>query len=428
MSEERVTWSAPRLVGVSLLIKIVCDTTAQYFSPFLPFIAAGLGTSIVTMGWLVSLRSMMGLTAPAFGGLSDRIGYRSTIRLSLVLAAAGALIVGSSPNVAFAAGGMIVLGLGLGSFVPLLHAYLSSSLPWHQRARGLGVVEYAWALTGIVGLSILGWVIVATSWRVPLIMLGVLLAVCAIVVGRLPAVHHAEAAQRASAQMASGNAHKEGGDSQKVAFVARVRAYLSLGPTARSTWSTIVAGSLSYFAAVQLMIIYGVWLDDAFGLGPAAIGSVALVFGLVDLSASVLVSLFADRMGKRRSVMAGVSVALVGYLLLPFMGATITTAIVGIAIARFGFETGVVAHFPLLSEQTPDQRAKVMTMGSASMNLLAMLAALIAPWLYTVYGISAVAAVSLVAVIGALLVLATLVHERPGFALAQPIVDDHPGV
>lgn len=428
MPEDRTSWSARRLVGVSLLLKIVVDTTAQFFNPFLPFVAEGLGTTIVTMGRLVSLRSIMGLAAPGFGSLSDRIGYRRTIRITLLLAAVGTILVGASPNVAMAAVGMAVMGLGLGSFVPLLHAYLSSRLPWNLRARGLGVVEYAWALTGILGLSLLGWVIAATSWRVPLILLGFALVIASIVVGRLPATHHAENLHSAEGLRDTPRSDVMEGPQVRPSLWERTRSYFALGPTSASTYSTIAAGSLNYFGAMQLMIIYGVWLDDGFGLGPAAIGSVALVFGIFDLTASVLVSLFADRMGKRRSVFIGVSVASIGYLALPWMGATLATAVLGIAIARMGFETGVVSHFPLLSEQTPDQRAKVMTLGSAAMLTFATAAGFTSPWLYTVYGIAGVAVVSLVAAAGSLLILVLFVHERPAHSPSPPLmVSDHPG-
>ena len=47
-------------------------------------------------------------------------------------------------------------GLGIACFVPNLHAYLSARLPYSLRARGLGMVEYSWALTGIIGAVALG--------------------------------------------------------------------------------------------------------------------------------------------------------------------------------------------------------------------------------------------------------------------------------
>ncbi|MBK9051174.1 MAG: hypothetical protein IPL78_09725 [Chloroflexi bacterium] len=42
--------------------------------------------------------------------------------------------------------------MGTFPFIPALQAYLSSRLPYNQRARGLGIMEYARALAGILGL------------------------------------------------------------------------------------------------------------------------------------------------------------------------------------------------------------------------------------------------------------------------------------
>ena len=46
--------------------------------------------------------------------------------------------------------GMMLAGLGIGIFVPNLQAYVSGKLPYTLRARGLGMIEYSWALTGII--------------------------------------------------------------------------------------------------------------------------------------------------------------------------------------------------------------------------------------------------------------------------------------
>jgi hypothetical protein len=94
-------------------------------------------------------------------------------------------------------------------------------------------------------------------------------------------------------------------------------------PTPRS-----LAGALSYFAAMQLMIAHGVWLADQYGLDAAAeLGLVAFVFGWFDLAASVSVSLFTDRIGKKRSVLIGIR-RLAGrlHLLMPLLNVSLIPA------------------------------------------------------------------------------------------------------
>lgn len=394
--EREITF--PRLIGVSISAKLVVDTAVQIFYPFLAIIAAGLGTDVVTMGRLVSLRSAMGLVAPAFGAEADRRGFRRIMRLGLLLCAAGLLGVAASRGVWMAAPAMIVMGLGISAFTPTLQAYVSGRLPYSQRARGLGMVEYSWALTGIVGLSLAGYLIAATNWRAPLLLLAGGMVVMYFVFGQMPAAHRRPPAPEEGAPATP--------------WLQRERDFFRLGDNARSTYFTILAGALSYFAASQMFIIYGAWLGDAFGFDAAALGTTALVLGFFDLAASVGVSLFTDRFGKRRSVILGIVVALAAYLVLPTVAVTATLAVLAVAVARLGFEFSIVAYFPLLSEQTPAQRGKVMTMGAAGNQLLNTLAGFTAPWLYTYFGMARLTQLSALAASAALLVALFLVQER----------------
>lgn len=148
------------------------DTGIQIFMPFLPVIAAGLGVDIITMGRLVSLRSATGLMAPLFGVMADRRGYRTVMRLGLMLNAVGFLLIGLSVNLPMAVVGMLLTGMGTFAFLPSIQAYVSARLPYAIRGRGLGILEYAWALSGIGGLFLAGLLIAATSWRVPFYLLS----------------------------------------------------------------------------------------------------------------------------------------------------------------------------------------------------------------------------------------------------------------
>ena len=135
---------------------------------------------------MLGVRSAMGLFAPLFGAIADRHGYRRVLQLGLLLNALGLFLIGISNGIALAMVGMIFAGLGMSTFVPTLHAYLSHRLPYNIRARGLGMIEYSWALTGILGLFVMGQVIEFAGWRWPFFILAFGLVVAAIVFGRLP--------------------------------------------------------------------------------------------------------------------------------------------------------------------------------------------------------------------------------------------------
>ena len=182
-----------RLIGTGIGAKLLVDIGQQIFNPFLPVIASGLGITVVTLGRLVGLRSLMGIFAPLFGVAADRTSYRLVIRLALLLNAAGFLLLGFSQGMWMTVVAMILAGLGTSVFVPNLQAYVSGHLPYSIRARGLGMLEYSWALTGIVGLSVVGILIQLTNWRVPFFLLALGMVIMSFVFGAMPAVQGAHA-------------------------------------------------------------------------------------------------------------------------------------------------------------------------------------------------------------------------------------------
>ncbi|HEX6384786.1 MAG TPA: MFS transporter [Anaerolineae bacterium] len=394
------TFSVRRLIAVGLATRLLLDTGIQIFFPFLPVIAAGLGSNVIALGRLVSLRSATGLVAPLFGALADRRGYRTVMRLGLLLAALGYLAVGMSQNLWLAAAGMVLTGLGTFAFVPAIQAYLSARLPYARRARGLGILEYAWALAGIVGLFLVGVLIDAAGWRAPFFILSGGLFVTWLFYQRLPPAQPVTAASAVTAGV------------EPPARLARLNTFFNLGANQRSAWSTIAAGGLIMFAAMHLFISFGAWLVGEYSLGPAALGRVALILGIADLCGSGLVSLISDRAGKRRSVILGAAVAAVGFLCLPLFNSGIVPAVIGLIWVRFAFEFTLVSNMTLLSEQVPAQRGKVLTLGAAATLLGSTIAGFTGPLAYARSGVWGLGLIPAIALSGAVILMRSLVHEQ----------------
>jgi MFS family permease len=387
------------------------DIGTQMFNPFLPIFAAGLNTDVVTMGRLVGLRSAVGLLSPLFGSLADRVGYRRVMSVALLVNAVGMAVIGSSQSLWQATVGIVLIGLGLAGFVPTLQAYLGARLPYHQLARGIGMLEYSWALTGIVGLSLMGQLIAATDWRTPFYVLSAGMVVAFFLFRTLPSAREDVLPKPASVASAT-----------TLSAWQRVVAFFHIERNATSTWAAILATAFTFYAAMQLMIVHGVWYADQYGLGARELGYVALLFGCFDLAASVSVSLFTDRFGKRRSVIVGVAGALVGYLLIPWLNVGIVPAVLSAALARGFFEFAIVANLTLLNVQSPAQRGKIMTLSAALTLGCSTLATFVAPALYARIGIMGIALISALSTGVALLLLLTRVREgHTDDALQTPI-------
>lgn len=392
--------SVARLMTIAIGVRIVVDTSIQMFGPFLPIIAGGLGTNVVVLGRLVGLRSAMGLFSPLFGAAADRHSYRRVMQLGLLFGAAGMAVIGLSNGLWLAALGMILSGLCFAAFVPTLQAYVSARLPYSRRARGLGILEYSWAITGILGLFLIGQVIEYGGWRVPFFVLAVGMLLGAIVFGMLPSARRSAEDQAEKLDPRS-----------SANLVHRLAEFFRLGDNARSAYGAMGITALNLFAAVQFMIIYGAWFNGEYGLSASRLGVVALIFGLFDLTASVSVSLFTDSIGKWRSVLIGSLGALTGYFLIPWFNVSIVSAVLALAVTRGFFEFAIVANLPLLSEQAPSQRGKVMTLSAAFSLGAVTIANFTGPWLYTEYSVAAVAMVSLAAAIAGLILLFAVVRE-----------------
>jgi predicted MFS family arabinose efflux permease len=403
MPKEPLTHRVGYLLTLGIIAKLMVDTTVQIFNPFLTIIAAGLGIGVVKMGKIVALRSLMGLSAPVFGTMADRIGYRSVMRISLLMGGAGMMIAAVFPNVFTFTIAMILAGAGQSGYTPTLHAYLSSKLPYEKRARGIGIVEYSWALAGIVGLFATGYLIEALSWRAPFFILGGIMVLMSFVYLTLP-----KGQQRAGQ---ADSTPKTGFSPGRI--FRRIQAFLDLGPNARSAWGTIIINGLNFFAMMHVMIIHGGWLQREYGLGPAKLGNVALLFGFCDLIASVIVSIAVDRIGKRRSVMIGVAGVVVGYALMPFLNRSITLALVSLSIPRAFFEFATVSNFPLISEQVPKQRGKVLSLSITFGLIGSTIASATGPAAYVRFGVWGLAPVGLAAAAVSLLILIFIIKEQP---------------
>lgn len=381
------------LLSLGIIVKLLVDTSSQLFNPFLTIIASGVGISAVSMGGIVGVRSLLGLSAPLIGSFSDRIGYRKVMQISLVITGAGLLIAGLSKNPLLFASGIILTGIGQTGFIPNIQAHVSSKLPYHRRAMGIGILEYSWALAGMVGLLAAGFLIEEFTWRTPFNILGVLLLISSILFYSLP------------------ESKLKKHEKSNLPLKERIMSFVHLGTKARSAWGTIILQCFTMFSIMHLMIIHGGWLVEEYNLSASALGTIALILGFTDLTASVTVSLFVDKIGKKKSVIIGLIGMIGGFLLLPVLNNGILPAVIGLIIPRTFFEFALVSNIALASEQVPDQRGKVLSLCSAAGLLGITAASVLGPLSYYNLGITGLALICLSSAVVALGVILIMVKE-----------------
>ena len=122
--------------------------------PLLPFYAEKLGADAVQVGALISIFAAAQLaSAPLWGRLSDRYGRRPMILGGLMISAVSYLLFESAATVWLLFLSRFVQGMGAGT-VGVVQAYLSDSVPSHDRAKALGWLTAATSAGVMLGPAI----------------------------------------------------------------------------------------------------------------------------------------------------------------------------------------------------------------------------------------------------------------------------------
>lgn len=386
------TANTGRLIAVAIAMRLVVDTAVRLFYPYLPEISRGLGITLSQGGLLLAVRSAMVFPSPLFGAWSDRHGPRALLTAALLAQAAGLWWLSLAQGLVAAIPPIVLLGLASAAFIPNLQAAVAEHVPFHRRGRVVGIIEFSWAITGLVILPIVGVLMVQNGWQAPLRVLAVLSLVVAPLPFLLPRRTHQPATltQRSFRQMAGA--------------VWRT-------PSARAA---IIVNGLIFVAAESFFVTYGAWLEQSFGMAPNQIGRVAALLGLAELTASGASSLFIDRLGKRRGVGIGL-VAMTGTLaLLPLLEQSQALAIAGMAAFTLAFEWSIVSNISLLSEQAPLARGTVLSLAVVAGGVTRTVSDYLAVALFEQRGMAATALFGVVGSALAIVVLLRWVQERVG--------------
>ena len=119
--------------------------------PFLSFYAREYGASGIAVGAVVGIYSIMQFFfAPVWGRLSDRVGRRPVLLVSLTASFAGYLLFAFTRSLTVLFASRIVAGVG-GANIGTAQAYIADSTSPENRAKGMGLIGAAFGLGFILG-------------------------------------------------------------------------------------------------------------------------------------------------------------------------------------------------------------------------------------------------------------------------------------
>jgi DHA1 family inner membrane transport protein len=342
MDISRKSWT--QIISTTLM-RTVTNTGFRMIFPLQPILMRGFGLSLTQITRMFAGQSLVGILSPFLASLADTRGRRTGMLAGMAIFSLGALLIVFQPT----PGGFFVFlffsMLGKSLFDPSLQAYYGDTIPYNRRGFVLGLTEISWSLAFFLGVPVVGFFMDLYGLLSPFLLmtaLGVVsfLAVLLLIPPDQPGLK--------THQTIAGN-------------------------------FGLVFGSRSALAGLG---VFGVWLNESFGMQIAALGGASAVIGLAELIGEGGVSSLSDRISKERAVFMGLVGSILSALVFPLLGGSSLGAYLGLFLFYLAFEFTIVSLIPLMTGVLPQARATLMALNIASANLGRGLGSLIVAPLY----------------------------------------------
>jgi MFS transporter, DHA1 family, inner membrane transport protein len=346
-------------IAFFIIVRIVFNTALRIVYPFLPVFGRGLGVDLTTMSQAMALRSATGAAGPFLASIGDTRGRKIGMLLGLTLFVVANSLIFISPTFPVFVIALILTLLGYCVFNPAMQAYMGDRIPYQRRGQALALLELGWSLAFIIGVPLMGLLIARSGWKAPFQVLAVLGLLSIILMAiLLPSEAARPAGQPGLWRM------------------------FGLVLASAPALAGLLMGAAASMANELVGLVFGVWLEDTFGLKIAALGIAAMVIGFSELGGELLSAGLVDRIGKARAVALGLVCNSLAVILLVLLGSGLTGALVGLFLFYLTFEFAIVCTIPLMNEILPQARATVMAIYIATITLGRAVGDVISPWLY----------------------------------------------
>ena len=258
--------------------------------PLLPFFAQSLKAEAWQITLMFSAYSLGQFFAePFWGRLSDRIGRKPVLLVTLVANALGYLMLAFVPNIWLAIAVRLFTGLGAGN-ISTVQGYVADVTPPEQRAGRMGMIGAAFGLGFIVGPGLGGLLtqpqLGHIGYQLPIFLAAGLAALAAVGV----VVFLRES--RAKADPAA----------PRPAFLAGLK-----DARTNPVVSRVLLVTLIYMAGFSAMeSVFGLWSESRYGWGAREVGLSFMIVGVVStLNQGFLAGRLARRFGESRVLATG---------------------------------------------------------------------------------------------------------------------------
>ncbi len=369
--------------------------------PLLPFYAERFSASPQQVTMLLAVFSaMQTLSSPIWGRLSDRIGRRPVLMVSMAAAALAYLWLGFASALWMLFAARALAGFCAGN-IAAAQAYIADVTPPEKRARGMGMIGAAFGFGFIIGPA-LGGVIAGNNLATAELRTPGLIACGLSVVALLG-----------------------------VLFVLKESLPPGLPPRPRKSRVAAMRDALGRKALARLLVVFflailafggmeatfALWAMAQFGWGPAQIGYIFTYVGLLSaVMQGGLIGRLTARFGEEKLLLAGLSLIALGLLAIP-AAHDLPLLLVAVSCLALGMGAMQPSLNSLISRRAAaEEQGEVMGVAQSVASLSRVLGPLLAGALFAGLGRNSPFLCGMILVLAAAAVAWRLPPEEPAAA------------
>jgi predicted MFS family arabinose efflux permease len=146
----------------------------------------------------------------------------------------------------------------------------------------------------------------------------------------------------------------------------------------------LLTGVLFTMANELVNLVFGLWIEQGFGLDFGALTVTSIVIGVSELGGEIFTGAWLDAVGKRKMIWIFLGLNALAAAILPFTGGSLGLAMGGLGFFYVTFEILMVSALTMMSEVMPAARATMLSATLAGFSIGRMLGDLIGPGLFEI--------------------------------------------
>ena len=177
-SEQTSPLTKPKHYNLEILlfssIRILVHAMMRMVYPFLAVFGRGLGVDLTTISLAVTIRNFAAILVPLITSIFDKRSRRSGMLTGMGLFILGCAVVTFWPTFIVFILALSLTFIGMHVFVASMQAYQSDTIPLPIRGQAIVITSTGWALSFVVAVPLLGFLIGRFGWLSPFPVMGVL--------------------------------------------------------------------------------------------------------------------------------------------------------------------------------------------------------------------------------------------------------------